>query len=351
MIDVLVVEDSASARELLVHILNTDPEIRVIGTASNGLEALEFMEHKIPNIITMDIQMPNMDGVLATRRIMESHPVPIVIVSGSWKKKEVLDTFSAMEAGALAVMPRPYGIGHSEYEQTAQELIKNVKLMSEVKVVKRRSKVYQEKNILGTEEKPDKNLGKFKIVVIGASTGGPQVLQTIIGKLSPFFPIPILIVQHIASGFLDGLVDWLGKSTPLHVRVAQHEERILPKNVYIAPDGWQMVVAQGGLIHLTHDEPKNGHRPSVSYLFRSAAEVFGPNAIGVLLTGMGKDGAEELKYMKELGAVTIAQDLASSVVHGMPGEAIRLDAATYIQPADLIPETLKMLARNGRLEL
>jgi two-component system chemotaxis response regulator CheB len=184
------------------------------------------------------------------------------------------------------------------------------------------------------------------LVAIGASTGGPLVLQTVLSGLPGNFSLPVLIVQHMAAGFIQGFVEWLTPTSALPLHVATHGEQILPGHAYIAPDGFQMKLELGKRLSLTKDEPENGHRPSVSYLFRSVADLCGPKAVGVLLTGMGKDGAEELKRMREKGAVTIAQDQESSVVHGMPGEAIRLEAATYVLPPHRIAAALANLSNK-----
>ena len=353
MIRVLVVEDSPVVREFLVHILSSDAEIEVTGTASDGEEALAAVKRQRPDVITMDIHMPRMDGFEATRRIMETHPTPIVIVSGSSTAKEVTTAFRAIEAGALAVAQRPAGIGHPEHGNTAAELVRTVKLMSEVKVVKRWARLRREtrmpKSPVSTEVELKPAPAEIRLIAIGASTGGPLAIQTILSRLPRDFSVPVLIVQHIAAGFTSGFAEWLAQSCALPIHVATHRERILPGHVYVAPDGFQMKVENEGTLWLTSDEPENGLRPSVSYLFRSVASVYGSQAVGVLLTGMGKDGAQELKMMKEKGAVTIAQDRESSVVHGMPGEAIDLEAATYVLSPARIAGALARLAR-GRPE-
>src|SRR5665811_2307336 len=198
MIKVLVVEDSPVVREFLVHILGADPGIQVIGTANDGEQALEAVARKRPDVITMDIHMPKLDGLEATRRIMETHPTPIVIVSGSTDPREVATTFRAMEAGAVAVLRRPAGIGHPDHEATVRELVQTVKLMSEVKVVRRWPRVRREISVPGP---PEPVVGRapagVKVVAIGASTGGPPVLQTILAGLPKDFPAPVLIVQHM----------------------------------------------------------------------------------------------------------------------------------------------------------
>ncbi len=346
MIKVLVVEDSPVVREFLVHVLSSDPEIQVIGTAKNGKEAIDAVRNKKPDIITMDIHMPEMDGFEATRRIMETQPVPIVIVSGSSSAGEVAMSFKAVEAGALAVIARPKGIGHPDYEATAKELIQTVKLMSEVKVVRRwpRLKTEAPPPTLGVEIR--KALPAIQVVAIGASTGGPIALQTILSGLPRDFSVPVLIVQHISAGFVEGFAHWLGQSSGFPVHIASEGEYLLPGHAYVAPEGFHMMVKARNLIALSTAEPKDGLRPSVSYLFKSVAQVFGQNAIGVLLTGMGKDGAQELKLMKENGALTIAQDEASSVVHGMPGEAIKISAATYVLPPESIAALLATLVKG-----
>jgi two-component system chemotaxis response regulator CheB len=344
MIKVLVVEDSPVVREFLVYILNSDPAIQVIGTASTGEEGLEAVRRLKPDIVTMDIHMPKMDGWKATRRIMETRPTPIVIVSGSSTVKEVVTAFRAVEAGALAVVSRPKGIGDPEYEITSRELIQTVKLMSEVKVVKRWPHFKKEPVPPTAEERLKAASAEVKVVAIGSSTGGPMVLQTILSRLPKDFPVPILIVQHMGSGFISGFAEWLADSSVLPVHVAIDNERLLPGHVYLAPDGLHMRVGAGKRIMLSKEEPENGLRPSVSHLFRSMAQVFGRNAIGVLLTGMGRDGAEELKSMKDRGAITIAQDKESSTVYGMPGEAINLGAATYVLPPERIASALATIA-------
>ncbi|MES2366971.1 MAG: chemotaxis response regulator protein-glutamate methylesterase [Pseudomonadota bacterium] len=347
MINVLVVEDSPVVREFLIHVLSADPGIRVVGTAHDGEEALDAVRRYRPDVITMDIHMPNMDGLEATRRIMETDPTPIVIVSGSTDPHETAMTFRAMEAGALAVLMRPSGIGHPDHETTVKELVQTVKLMSEVKVVRRWPRVRRDTPAprpveMGLTRAP----AQVRIVAIGASTGGPPALHTILTGLPKTFPAPVLIVQHMAAGFIQGFAEWLAQSVSLPIHVATQGELILPGHVYIAPDEYQMKVERSGKIVLTRDAPENGLRPSVSYLFRSIADNYGCNAVAVLLTGMGRDGAEELRILKEKGAVTFAQDKDSSVVHGMPGEAIRLDAATFVLAPDKIAAVLVNLANH-----
>ena len=351
-INVLVAEDSTVTRMFLVHLLESDPQIRVIGAVSDGQAALDFVKENKPDVVLMDIHMPRLDGFEATRRIMETQPVPIVICSATAKAKDVVIAFQAMEAGAIACIEKPLGREHGDFEAMAAHLLETVKLMSEVKVVRRtaRSRPAPLPAALPTPAAQwQRAPAQIKLIGIGASTGGPPVLQTILAGLPKDFPAPVLVVQHIAHGFLAGMAEWLNQTTGLQIHLASYGTTPLPGHVYLAPDDFHMGISASGRILLTKEEPENHLRPAVSYLFRSLAEVCGPNALGVLLTGMGKDGAAELKLMKDKGAITIAQDRESSVVHGMPGEAIALGGATHVLPADKIADALVALVnhRNG----
>lgn len=344
MVNVLIVDDSEVVRISLQRILESDPEIRVIGTAENGVEAVKFVERQRPDVITMDINMPKMNGHEATRRIMETTPVPIVVVSASYAKNDVKHSFMAVEAGAVAIIEKPYGPGHPDHQDAARILINTVKVMSEVKVVRRWIKTGRPAAaaapVLLAEKIAHK---KVSIVAIGASTGGPLVLQTLLAGLGKDLPVPVAVVQHIARGFIEGMVAWLSQTTGQKVHVAKDGEPMLPGNVYFAPDDFQMGMEKYGAIRLSKALPENGIRPSVSYLFRSAMEAYGPEVAAVLLTGMGKDGAEELKLLKDAGAITIAQDMESSIIYGMPGEAVRIGGASYVLPPDKIVTALTSL--------
>ncbi|HSI94809.1 MAG: chemotaxis-specific protein-glutamate methyltransferase CheB [Methylophilaceae bacterium] len=351
-IRLLVVEDSPAVREFLLYLFASDQEIQVIGTAGNGEEALEAVKAKQPDVITMDLHMPKMDGYAATRAIMENTPTPIVIVTGSSTTDEMSTTLSALEAGALAVMKRPTGVGHPDHAATARELIQTVKLMSEIKVVKRWAK-----HKVPTATPSDMTMPEMvppapsshkhlRLVAIGSSTGGPLVLQQLLTRLPKDFPLPIIIVQHIAQGFTEGFVQWLTEASGFPVRLAVHGQVMMPGHAYVVPNGFQPSIDAYARITLKKDPPENGHCPSVSCLFRSVAQAYGASAVGVLLTGMGKDGAAELGLMRANGALTIAQDKESSVVHGMPGEAIALGAAAYVLGPDKIASALISVVRS-----
>lgn len=352
-INVLIVDDSRVTREFLAHIFS-EAGIKVLGTVSDGQEAIGFVRQKRPDVITMDIYMPGMNGLEATRQIMATVPVPIVIVSGNWDQTEVDTTFRAMEAGALAVVQRPYGAGHPEHKASVQELVRTIRLMSEVRVVRRWSRSNPGKKPLSVPANirlPVPQTGVkmergVKLVAMGASAGGPPVLQRILSGLDADFPFPVLVVQHMAPGFMQGMLNWLGETSRLHLRIAREGEKMLQGSVYFAPDGFHMGVSGDNTIFLSNAGPEHGARPSVSYLFRSVGRAYGGAAAAVLLTGMGSDGAEEMRSLKEKGAITIAQDEESSAVFGMPEAAVRLGAAVLVLSPEQIIAALNGLAKR-----
>lgn len=344
MIRVLIVDDSPVVSQMLSYILSSDPAISVLGVASHGEEAIAMTASLKPDIVTMDIVMPGLDGFEATRRIMENTPVPIIIVSSSYNPSEITKAFRAIEAGALSILTKPVGIGHPFYEKQARELINTVKALYDIKMVTRKPRIAPAKEVIANTEKEIARQ-EIRMIAIGASTGGPPVIQTILAGLPKTLPVPITIVQHITQGFTAGFASWLSDTTGFIVRVPENGENCLPGKVYVAPDNAHMVVDHGGRILLNNDPPDNGLKPSVAHLFNSTARVFREKAVGVLLTGMGRDGAEGLKMMRDMGAVTIAQDRESSIVFGMNGEAVRLGSAQYVLPPG---EIAALLARLGK---
>jgi two-component system, chemotaxis family, protein-glutamate methylesterase/glutaminase len=351
MINVLVVEDSRVIRDFLVYVLEADPEIRVMGTAESGEAALELLARRRPDVILMDIHLPGIDGLETTRRIMSSNPVPIVVCTASTHFDQEHTAMRALEAGALAVLKKPRGFGGPDAEAETAAIVNAVKLMSEVKVVRRWNRTAPVSTPVTSalaEPTPLNGLGHdVAVVAIGASTGGPPVIFQILSGLSTAFPAPILVVQHISAGFTTGFAEWLASASGLPVHVAQGGETPLPGHVYVARDDHHLRVGPRGELQATTDEPHNGLRPSAGVLFRSVAERFGRRAIGVILTGMGRDGAEELKLMADQGALTVAQDEESSVVFGMPAEAVRLGAAQFVFPPQKIAELLTTAVRRG----
>jgi two-component system, chemotaxis family, protein-glutamate methylesterase/glutaminase len=346
-IKVLIVEDSAVSRELLTYIINADPMLKVIGFAENGIKALEFIQKERPDVITMDIVMPKMDGYEATRQIMQNNPIPIIIISATVKKEDVNASFKAMEAGALAVFEKPTGPQDPNFHTLAKALRESIKIMSGVKLIARRLKSLLKPTAPPIEEVPQP-ISTIEAVAIGASLGGPQALSVVLSEIPAFFPVPIFIVQHISSGFTEGFAEWLSHYTPLTVKIAKDREHPQAGTVYIAPDHFHMEVSKNCLIQLVDAPLDGGLKPSVNRLFRSMAHHYGSKAVGVLLTGMGKDGAEGLKLMKEKGSLTIAQDEESCLMFGMPKEAIQLGATNQILPLSSIAQTLKHLIMKNQ---
>ena len=343
MIRLLVVEDSKTIQKMLVAAFSADPEIQVVGTAESGEEAVSAARSLRPDIITMDINLSGMDGFEATRAIMSSCPVPIVIVTGKMDPRDSATLFRVMEAGALMVLAKPAPVGTPEHTESVKRLIHHIKLMSEIKVVRR---VFPPLSRVGPNSPLSlpQPAAPTRVVAIGASTGGPPLLRQILSALPADFGAAVLVVQHMADGFTENFVHWLNLNSRLPVRLAEDGTRISPGQVYVAPDGCHLELGPGDRIVLSNAAAENGLRPAVSALFRSVALRCGRQGAGVILTGMGSDGAQELKDLRDQGGITIAQNRESSVVFGMPGEAIRINAAAYILPPEGIIELLIRLA-------
>jgi two-component system, chemotaxis family, protein-glutamate methylesterase/glutaminase len=344
LLRVLVVDDSPAQRGVLVALLEADPELQVVAVAGDGTEAVRAAALHKPDVITMDLHMPRMDGLEATRRIMQETPTPIVMVTATARREDQQLVFEALQAGVLAVVAKP--VGANGQPQVA-ELRRTVKSMAQVKVIRR----WAPERLQRTRTLPPaplvKPLGRRpEIVVIGASTGGPQALHEILTRLPATFPLPVLIVQHIAAGFASGLVEWLRPQCPLPIQLAVTGARLDQPGIHVTPTGEHLTVRRRALV-LTGDPPLAGHRPSATVLFQSVAREYGAAAIGILLSGMGDDGAAGLRDLKRAGATTVAQDEASSVVFGMPAVAISLGVVDHVLPPARIPPLLLQLVQHG----
>lgn len=343
MIRVLIVDDSQVSRTQLTRILENEADITVVGTAKEGTEALSLSGKLQPDIITMDINMPGMDGFETTRQIMEQYPVPIIIISGVENINEIAASFKVMEAGALSVLQKPPSPHHPDFEKYCKEIITAIRTFVEVKVIKRKKT-----SILKTKGSNSFQLFlKYKpaLIAIGASTGGPPVIQTILRGLTPSLPIPLILVQHMSPGFIGGFAEWLSDSTGFKVKVPGNMEIMKPGILYVAPDSFQTGVTRDFRVFLSNSPPEHNLKPSVSFLFRSVAENIGASAIGILLTGMGEDGAEDLLNLHNCGAITIVQDRESSIVYGMPGTALKLGAASFILNPEEIAQEISLLSK------
>ena len=337
MLRVLIVDDSPTACGLLAGILGSDPDIQIVGEAVNGAEAIQQTRDLRPDLVTMDVHMPNMDGYGATKEIMIHWPTPIVIVTASLGARDVAATMRALEAGALTVLEKPVGSSSPLFEAQARQLIATVKAMADVKVVRHhRSPKSIEPIPSSASPRVAPRTGRGRIIAIAASTGGPAALQTILSRLPAKLPVPIVIVQHISRGFITGLATWLGTVCKLDVRVARDGESLVPGAVYLAPEDRHLGVRSRATIALSDEPPVGGFRPAGTVLFESVAKVFGGETVAVILTGMGEDGVQGLHAVRKAGGAMIAQDEATSIVFGMPGVAIASGLADDILPIESI---------------
>jgi two-component system chemotaxis response regulator CheB len=342
---VLVVDDSITVRKRIVEVLASDPALEVIAEADNGKRAIELCQALRPDVITLDMMMPVMTGLAVTEYVMAYCPTPILIVSASTNRGELFKTYEALAAGALDVLEKPKAQDiNSEWER---KLISTVKLISRIKVITHPRARLMQAHVeqFKSTDNPDIVRTEYEIVAIGASTGGPGAVLDILRGLPANFPLPILLLIHLAEPFAMALAEWLDSQSPLRVRYARDREPLPLTGVVMAPAGKHLVVSQR-LLRLTNDPELHSCRPSVDVLFESVAREFGSRSITCLLTGMGKDGAMGMLSARRAGGVTIAQDQSSSVVFGMPGEAVRLGAAGRVLPVDEISRELIQLAAN-----
>lgn len=340
---VLVVETANSSR--LPHDLAETPGLVVVGVARTN-QVFERIERWRPDVVAIDLYCPGGEGLEAIRRIMARHPLPVVAVGENGDGERL--NFAALEAGALTTVQRPTEERGIQRGEQISNLTQILKLMSEVRVVRRRPRLTVPPAAPFPVPPPARTgAEQIRLIAIGASTGGPTVLQTILMGLPAGFPLPIVVVQHISTGFVSSMVEWLQSTTLLRLQVARHDQFLTPGHVYFAPDQHQMAVAANRIV-LDAAEPERGHCPSVGYLFRSVARNYGPGAIGVLLSGMGKDGAEDLLEMRLQGATTIAQNRESCIVYGMPGYAEELGAVDhFLAPDKIAPVLMTLVAQNS----
>lgn len=342
MIKVLIADDSPSIAAMMRDLLSHDPEIEVVGWAKTGQEAVDLRNSLNPDVMTMDLNMPLMGGLEATKIIASSRPVPILVVSQLIESRDSEVAFEALRCGAIDVMGKPSGAGPQGLSQIGEELIFRVKAVAHVHPMR-----LVNKPVAQAAPPPIAEINRPPrpaVVVIGASTGGPPALAKILKALPSYFPVPIAIVQHIAPGFVAGLRQWLERECPLPVKLGVHGVPLRNGNVYLAPDNHHLEIGAGKKFALTDSPPLQGHRPAVDRLMESAAQIYGPNAIGVLLTGMGRDGAQGLKKIREAGGWTIVQDEASSLVFGMPREAVLAGAAGVVSPLEKIADEIVQAA-------
>ncbi len=348
MIRVLVVDDSAFMRKAISSMLEKDPEIKVIDTAKNGEECLEKVKKLDPDVITLDIEMPKMDGLTALKHIMMEHPKPVIMVS-SLTTEGAEATFKALELGAMDYIPKKLSRVSLEIVKIEKELIQKVKAVAKKKV---RPKLFKKlkkeeekakKDIVEVVKKIEKKAVKHDIVGIGVSTGGPPTLQYIFSNLPKELPAAILVAQHMPAEFTTSFAKRLNELSPLEVKEAEDSERMKYGHAYIAPGGKHLKIKQkGGWIELVVTEnPKDAiYKPSATILLKSIAEEVGRRGLGVILTGMGSDGLEGAKLLKEKGGKILAQNEETCVVYGMPKAVIEAGLADEVVELNNMPFTI-----------
>lgn len=349
-IKVLVVDDSVFMRRILSDIINSHPDIEVIDTARNGEDALSKIEKIKPDVVTLDVEMPRMDGLSALQKIMDSSPVPVLMLS-SLTKKGADETIKALQFGAVDFIAKPSNVFKINVEDMKMNLLDKIIVASKVKFRKKHffrtyerieaKRIYPSK----AKESSIKKSSVKKVVAIGTSTGGPRALQNLLPSIPKNIDASFVIVQHMPPGFTKSLANRLDSICQISVKEAEHNDTLLPGHAYIAPGDQHMVVVKENnqlKINLNSDLPVSGHRPSVDVLMNSLADTGINNVVGVILTGMGSDGAQGLKKVKKNSAYIIAQDEESCVVFGMPKSTIKLGVVDKVLPIyDISDEIIK----------
>jgi two-component system, chemotaxis family, protein-glutamate methylesterase/glutaminase len=361
-IRVLIIEDSQVIRHFLEHIIGSDPRLEVAAAVGSAEEGMESLHQVSPDVISLDIRLPGMSGFEATRKIMNEKPTPIVVCSASVESEDLRITMNALRAGALAVVEKPVGTTHADYQMLAQRLCTQLVIMSDVKVVRQRASANSKSDPKLTKTAtpvfrpealtlPDSRA--IRVVGIGASTGGPNAVVRVLTDLGPDFHLPILLVQHMMPTFLDGFVSWLSSVTPFPVAVAKHGEVASPGKVYVAPAD-RHIELEGLRIVISSKELASLQRPSATTLFASMARTARSQGVGILLTGMGDDGADGLLELRRAGGYTVAEHESTAVVYGMPKAAVDRGAACECLPLEEIgPRVLQRIqlgqeVRNGQ---
>jgi two-component system chemotaxis response regulator CheB len=346
---VLVVDDSALMRKLIPQIIERDPSIHVVGTAMDGTFALKKIEELKPQVVTLDLEMPRMDGMETLRYITRKHRLPVIVVSAH-STQGAASTFKALALGAFDFVAKPKDAASAHMEEIATELIGKIKVAAQTGVPPSALSLALEPRKVTKADTP-RTARPNKIVAIGVSTGGPNAIQYVLSQLPADFSAAILIVQHMPEGFTEMFAQRLHEACAIDVKEAQSGDLLVAGRALVSPGNRHMKVRRmplGDMVVLT-DEPRvNGHRPSADVLFQSVAKEFGAGAIGVIMTGMGEDGAEGIGEIKRSGGLTIAQSEDSCVVFGMPKAAIERGYALRVVPLDALANTLQAQCRSER---
>lgn len=336
-IGVLIVEDSDVVRQLLEHIIGGDGRFEIVASVPSAEQALDLLQRVSPDVISLDIRLPGMNGLDATRRIMREKPTPIVVCSASVESDDLNITMNALRAGALAVVEKPVGVTRTDYERLARTLCTQLAIMSDVRVVRQRAfaesrpRVGQSVSPFKGGARPALPGGALRLLGIGASTGGPNAIVQVLNDLGHDFPLPILLTQHMMPTFLPGFATWLESVTPCRAVIAKNGEIPTPGSIYMAPADHHLKI-EAERIRLTQDREVSAQRPSATVMFQSMARAAGDSGLGILLTGMGDDGADGLLELRKAGGYTIAEHESTAVVYGMPKAAVDRGGACECLP-------------------
>ncbi|MBI2885176.1 MAG: chemotaxis-specific protein-glutamate methyltransferase CheB [Candidatus Omnitrophica bacterium] len=337
---ILIVDDSPFMRECLAQVVNTDPHLAVVGMAHDGVEAVDLVPKLHPDLVIMDINMPRMDGFEATKQIMAYHPTPILIVSSAAVNRGAERACQALGYGALDVLEREPLEVSGRPGVVGGELLRRINSLAQMHVITHPLARLERPPRLPAELPLPASVSEERIITVAASTGGPQAVLALLKMLPKALPCAVVVVQHISAGFTRGLVEWLEEEAQRPVRIAAHGARLEPGVVYVAPTDAHLRVVGQGLMRLTDEPPCGGQKPSGTLLFASAASAYQERAIGVILSGMGSDGADGLKQLKAAGGAVIAQDERTCVVFGMPKAAIELGVVDQVLPIDEIADAV-----------
>lgn len=342
-IKVLILDESPNVLGHFKRILANSNEIDLIGVANNGKEGLQKVRELNPDVICTDFVLPGMNGLEFTKELMETIPKPILVTSSKLRDKNSSDITQILDAGALDIIEKPNGSTEDELEEFRKTLESKIKLVYSIPVFKIKSSRKAESRENGSTNNQLLSTKSLRYVVIGSSTGGPNALYKILEKIPETIPVPIICVQHISDGFSNSLIDWLDRCSKLKVKIMEENEVPIPGKVYFPKDHCHLIVDSSGRLKESHEASFNGHTPSINITFQSFANHYGPYTLGVILTGMGEDGAQGLLSIKNRGGRTIGESQETCVVYGMPRVAKEIGALHFQLPIEEIANKIMSL--------
>ncbi len=341
-IKVLLIEDSPLILKILRRILDASNEVVVVGTARNGKEGLHLVQDLNPDVICTDFIMPVMDGLEFTKELMSTNPKPILVISSAFEGSNDSNVFNLLKAGALEIFPKPTGIQDSDYDMIREKLVSRIKIVKSIPVYKknRQAEIKHPSETETSIKSISHQQNKFSYIVIGASTGGPNAIQKILFDLPRDISVPIICVQHISDGYIESFTSWLSTNCKLKVKIFSDGEKPQPGYVYFPQNMKHLIIKDDGKLYLSNEAAYNGHCPSINVAFESFAKHFASKTLGIILTGMGDDGAKGILSIKTNGGMTIGEDETTCTVYGMPRVAKELGALNNILPLNKIADKI-----------